>query len=405
MQNYSPRVLVAEDDRTTRAVLLATLEKCGFMADAVEDGNAAWDYLVKMEWPVVLLLDWMLPGMEGIQLCRRLLESKMNHPVHVIMLTSKHEPEEIVLALESGAHDFIAKPYDPVILKARINAGMRIVEMQESLAVYANNMEELARQRAIQLAHSDRVASLGLLSAGVAHEINNPASFIAVNLQTLEDGFSLLLRKINDPIDMKESDRLDIVVKELPQIMREIREGVLRIKDIAGGLKQFVHAERGKKTLTDIHAAIEQALKLCSARLKRTAEVKTCFDNTIPEILADTRQIEQVVVNLLMNAADAIDEKGEYGIVCVLTKNEADSFMIEVVDNGIGFSDTSLNNLFKPFYTTKGVGKGTGLGLSICKNIIEEHGGIISACRGSMEETVFRIRLPAKATLRLRENE
>lgn len=397
-------VLIVEDDWTTRNLLQGTLKKKGYAVDQVENGEDCWKYLMEATHPVVLLLDWMLPDIDGIELCKRILEGNFQNPIHIIMITSKHESEEIVQALESGAHDFVTKPYDYEILCARINAGMRIIGMQQKIAVYASNMEELARQRAIQLAHSDRIASLGLLSAGVAHEINNPASFISVNIQTLEDGFSILKKQILGKISDTEKSQVEIIINEMPQIMHEMREGISRITDIVSGLKQFVHTERGKKSLTDIHVPIEHAMKLCANRTKKAAEVITEFDRSIPEILADSRQIEQVMVNLIMNAADAIDEcKTKGGKIVIKTQKEDYLFRIEVSDNGSGLSEEFMSNLFKPFYTTKGVGKGTGLGLTISRNIIDEHGGTLSAENDMNGGAVFIVKLPLTAKKRIKD--
>lgn len=225
-----------------------------------------------------------------------------------------------------------------------------------------------------QLRHSEKMAALGQLVSGVAHEINNPLAAIV--------GYSdLLLEDTKVPESSKEE--LRIISKEGE-----------RAKDIVQNLLRFARQMPAKREVLNVHAVLQQVLQLRTyGAAGDGVEVVERFDNSLPAIFGDAQQLQQVFLNILNNAYDAIRESGRDGTITIETRRQNDSVEVAVRDSGAGISD--MARIFEPFYTTKEVGKGTGLGLSICYGIVREHGGDVS-CRNNPdgEGCTFLVRLP-----------
>ena len=252
-----------------------------------------------------------------------------------------------------------------------------------------------------QLLQSEKLAAIGQLAAGVAHEINNPLGYVYSNLQSLETYLTDLFR-LTDAVDSAESlDNLraikqnidyDFVRSDLKDVLAESREGIERVKTIVSALKDFSHIEEEEFKPADLHRGIETTLNVVNNELKYKADVVKDFGD-LPEVECIISQINQVVMNLLVNAAHAIDD---FGKISIRTRQEADLVVIEVEDTGSGISRENINRIFEPFYTTKPIGKGTGLGLSLSFNIIEKHSGQIDVESTPGKGTWFRITLPVK---------
>jgi len=250
-----------------------------------------------------------------------------------------------------------------------------------------------------QLLQSEKLAAIGQLAAGVAHEINNPVGYVYSNLQSLE-GYLNDLFRLTDAVDsaksledlrlIKQNIDYDYLRDDLKDLLAESREGIERVKTIISAMKDFSHIEEEEFKLADLHRGIETTLNVVNNELKYKAEVVRDFGD-LPEVECIISQINQVVMNLLVNAAHAIEE---FGKITVRTRHNDDAVVIEVEDNGKGISEEHLNRIFEPFFTTKPVGKGTGLGLSLSFNIIEKHNGDITAASTPGQGTCFRISLP-----------
>lgn len=386
---------LADDDTTSLNMVSHLLKDDPYTLHTFSDGAALLEAFKKAPESAIFLLDWMMPHLNGLDVCQHLRNHYATIPLYIIMLTSKNESSEMVDALNAGADDFLSKPINTAVLKARIRAGMRILEMQRTLATYGHHMEQLAKERALQLTHADRMATLGLLTAGIAHEINNPNAFIAVNLQTLSTHWSSLMACLSGNPTEEEKEKAQFIAREMPSIFTEMREGVTRIREIVTGLKRYARLETGKKEWSSVHQLVDNALKLCANLLKKDILLEKTIQEKLPPFCVDTRQLEQVLVNLLVNAADAlsqptiIDKRIRLDI-----QSSSESLIITVSDSGPGLPVGYEKNLFKPFFTTKETGKGTGLGLAISHNIIEDHGGTITAKNGSLGGAEFCITLP-----------
>lgn len=252
-----------------------------------------------------------------------------------------------------------------------------------------------------QLLQSEKLAAIGQLAAGVAHEINNPVGYVYSNLQSLENYLTDLFR-LTDAVDLADSlDSLraikqnidyDFVRNDLKDLLAESREGIERVKTIISAMKDFSHIEEEEFKPADLHRGIETTLNVVNNELKYKAEVVRDFGD-LPMVECIISQINQVVMNLLVNAAHAIDD---FGTICIRTRQDGDSVTIEVEDSGHGIPQDTINRIFEPFYTTKPIGKGTGLGLSLSFNIIEKHRGHIDVESTQGKGTCFRITLPVQ---------
>ncbi len=295
---------------------------------------------------------------------------------------------------------------------------------QRSGELYDLNKElkssyEQLKQQGTQLLHQEKLASLGQLSAGVAHEINNPAGFVKSNLgslqQYIDDILSLLslyqnlteniivsntplpeqasayLEEINSK---KEACDLEYLLEDIPSLINESVDGANRITKIVNGLKIFSRIDSDEKELFDVNACIENTIKLANNEIKFKAEVKLELQD-IPNTMGFPGGISQVVLNLLINASQAIEEFGEITVRTYTTsENNKDWVIIQVEDNGSGIKPEKINNIFDPFFTTKEVGVGTGLGLSISQGILEQHDGYIYVDSELEKGTCFTLKIP-----------
>jgi len=372
-------VLVADDDSVTRQILTHALHKWGYETVAVDDGAQARELLLGDGPPRLALLDWMMPGYNGTDLCRILRERDDIPFIYKILVTSRDTKSDVVDGLEAGADDYVVKPFSLPEIHSRLEVGARLVRNEDALVLknnqlrqVAEHLERLADERARQLVHADRMATLGTLAAGIAHEVNNPTSFISGNLQTFErfwmDLADPLARLIDSGASQQEARKLGFIIEEMPRLVEGMRSGVSRIATIVKGLKTYAHRGENEFSDCDVRNCVSMALDLCRNTLKNRVEVEQCLADEPLPVRCCAQQIEQVLVNLLTNAADAVETEGK-GTLIVTAARDGKTVRLSVEDNGPGIPD----------FTTKDPGRGTGLGLSISLSIIENHGGVIRA--------------------------
>ncbi|MDJ0840617.1 MAG: response regulator [Acidobacteriota bacterium] len=398
------KVLVAEDDRVSRKVLNRHLTRWEYDTFLAEDGDIAWQALKSNEFHLAIL-DWNMPGLNGIELCRKIRAEPGLQHLYIILLTGRNERKDLVMGFEAGADDYVIKPFDPVELSSRMKVGCRLVDYQlqlkknnEQLNRYASEMETLAEERSKMLIHADRLASLGTLTAGIAHEINNPNTFISGNAQTLDRIWPVIETALtNELARSPESNRkINLVLSEYPKMISGIRNGVTRVTNIVKGLKTFARVGKNTTERFSVNHCMEQGLMICSNKLKYLMKVEQDFAPGLPTVEGDPQKLEQVFVNLFVNAADAHEEtrRGRMGELVLRTRREDDWIIIEVEDDGPGIPETKLADIWKPFFTTKDAGKGTGLGLAISQGIVHDHQGEITVENMPGRGARFTIRLP-----------
>jgi len=532
------KILIAEDDFTSRTMLKAVLNKLGHEVVVAVDGAEAWEIMQQPDAPRLAILDWVMPHLDGLEVCRRVRALATEFPPHLIMLTSKHEKVEVIAGLEAGADDYLAKPFDPGELRARVRVGLRTIEMlthlreaeeqlrqaslrqsedryrrilqvaQEGIlttdrdfhltfvnrslerifgesatqllqrplesflhleegndfstwkagrrsgksesyeraiqcsdgrtqflmvsvtpimgpegefdGVFAmmtditeRKHSELQRQQMeIQLRHSQKLEAIGQLAAGIAHEINTPTQYIGDNAIFLQDAFSDLLAFLShiqekssqgelegDWKDRIEALDLDYLQEEIPRAIQQSLEGVGRVSKIVSAMKDFSHPGGSVREPVDLNRAIESTITVSHNAWKYVATLETDFDPQLPLVPCFPDDFNQVILNLLVNSAHAIEEasagKTGMGLIRVSTRKAGDWVEIRISDTGTGIPEAIRSRIFDPFFTTKAVGKGTGQGLSIARAVIvEKHGGQIDLLSSPGEGTTFILRLP-----------
>jgi two-component system NtrC family sensor kinase len=266
-----------------------------------------------------------------------------------------------------------------------------------------------------QLLQSEKMASLGILAAGVAHEINNPLGFIMSNLSVLQtylksyddvlseadkimgslrtNAAEPVLKQIDGFYEVQSQKNIDFIVKDMAPLLEQTFGGLERVKKIVLDLKTFAHADSNVLAEADIHTIIDSAISIAWNELKYKADVVKEYGQ-IPSLMCSERRLEQVFINLLVNAAQAIEE---HGTIRIATSERESMVYVKFIDSGKGISQEHLSKIFDPFFTTKPVGKGTGLGLSVSYDIIKQHGGDIFLESSVGKGTTFTVVLPLKA--------
>jgi signal transduction histidine kinase len=404
------RVVIVDDDCDVRLSLQSIISESGYEAYAFDNGDDALSYLVDQGTDLVLT-DIRMPGMSGMELLDSILAVKADIPV--ILMTAFADINVTVTAIKIGAFDFILKPYDvgyllKAVEKAVTFRRLRLVELQHHEDL-KRAVEE--RTRELQKAHalllqSEKMALVGQIAAGVAHEINNPLGFISCNLESLRKFSEKILvflalqsESIAQYCPVEELTRIDElrtkahinrIAEEIPEMVTESLEGVGRIKEIVSNLKGFARVDDKEFVSTSVNETIKKALNIVRNELKYVATIDTDFGDIAP-LKCLPNQLAQVFMNLLVNAAQAIEGHGD---IRIRTWQDDGNVFASISDSGCGIPDEVKGRIFEPFFTTKEVGKGTGLGLPICYDIIHKHSGeiLVSSIVGT--GTVFTVRLP-----------
>ncbi|GAB4562611.1 MAG: hypothetical protein Tsb0017_21110 [Geothermobacteraceae bacterium] len=301
-------------------------------------------------------------------------------------------------------------------LEKALDESWRVVEEmgenQRQLAEQAEKLEKLNRQLKAaqsQMLQQEKMASIGQLAAGVAHEINNPVGFVNANLGTLGKYFERLLtfrskvrQLLEKPGDGEGLDRLKLLERELklnavcediPDLIAESRQGMERVKEIVQNLKSFSRVDSNGWQQADLNECLEATLKVIWNELKYKAKVTKDYGE-LPRTFCRAQELNQVFMNLLVNAAHAIEKEG---VITIVTRAREQDISVAISDTGCGIPEDVRTRIFEPFFTTKEVGKGTGLGLSISWDIVRRHGGRIEVDSKPGEGTTFTVILPIRS--------
>jgi two-component system NtrC family sensor kinase len=389
-------VMIVDDNRPSLMLLERGLVRLGYNALTAQSGEEALK-LANEANIEIFLLDVIMPGMSGFETARALHATEKYREAPVLFMTGAEDMQQRIEGFEAGGVDYIMKPIHTVEVAKRVGIHLELFRRRRELERYANEMEALAKERAKQLAHADRLAMLGTLAGGVAHEINNPLSFISGNVQELRKNWP----KINEMLTRynatgpDDAEEVGYMQEDMPEILDGIYNGITRIAKIVSGLKTFVREKGADWAPFPVKQAFDSAVLLARGALHEVQVIPE-FDDDLPPVLGDAQQIEQVLVNLCVNAAHAMEGRHDQKL-WVRGKTDGTHVLLMVEDNGKGIPEENLESIWNPFFTTKEVGKGTGLGLSICQNIIEEHHGTIGATNVPGGGALFTIRLPVAA--------
>lgn len=373
------KILIVDDEPIFRKALVSTLTYWGYDVVTAENGVEALDILKQPDAPSVALVDWVMPEMTGIELCEKVKhQNGAGKFVYLILLTGKNDRKDIITGLDSGADDYIVKPFENEELKSRIAVGLRTVDYERKLSSYAKEMEALAEERAKQLVHAERLSTLGELSAGIAHEINNYIAPASGYVKIME----LQLEQLHSVSDKDKA--------YFRNAIRQTGDSVAKIERLVKRLKKHSRKNIEEKSIENINNIVRQAAELCFSRLKFMDYAELLSEDLKP-IPVNSQEIEQVLVNILKNAAD---ELGHNGSIRVYTFMEKNNVVVRIEDNGPGIPAGAEKKVFEAFFTTKESERGTGLGLSVSRGIIKSHGGKIWVEKSEMGGAAFVIELP-----------
>jgi signal transduction histidine kinase len=407
----APDILVAEDNPEMRGLLAMLLAK-EFRVRTAANGRAALE-AVRERAPYLVLTDVMMPEMSGSELCQAIKDDPATRHIPVVLVTSKAEREMKIEGLEQGADDYVTKPFHPRELLARVRSLVRLRGLQEELAQRNASLEQALRdlkQTEVQLVRQERLAAVGELAAGVAHEVNNPVNFALNAVRTLQSSIEELARVAERTGELDWSDRakLEAQVRELRELQDEIgmgeladtigelvqivSEGLDRTSRLVGDLRDFAAPGREVQARVDLRRGLVSTVQLLRHALKEAgASVDLQVPGDFPCVQGDSAALNQVFLNLLKNAAEALSEAG--GSICVVGTVETEFVRLDFEDDGPGIEPELRERLFEPFFTTKEAGRGSGLGLSISRQIAEAHDGSLELNASSERGSCFTLRL------------
>ncbi len=364
----------------------------------------------------LVITDIIMPGLSGIELLRKVIE--IYPETAVLVVSGVDRPQRALDAVRLGAFDYLIKPCEPEVLQLTVERALERRSLLINAQKYKRDLEERNRELVegkaqlqrlqAQIVHSEKMASIGQLAAGIAHELNNPVGFVYGNLELLTGCVDNLLKLLKFYEDAELSgdvaQRADVIKQEigyettledLASIVSDCREGVERVRDIVQNLRTFSRLDEAEFKTTDIHEGIDSTIRLLS-RYFSGSEVRLLrVFGELPSVEAFSAQLNQVWTNLLINAAQAVSTTG--GDVTIATSSDDESVTVAVSDTGAGIPRENLSKIFDPFFTTKPVGEGTGLGLSITFGIVQRHGGTITVDSEIGKGTTFTVRLPRRA--------
>ncbi|MEH2053758.1 hybrid sensor histidine kinase/response regulator [Nostoc sp.] len=422
--NYKRNILVVDDTPDNLRLLSAMLTAQGFEVRKALNGKMALT-ACQTVLPDVILLDINMPGMDGYEVCQQLKADDKTCEVPVIFISALDDVVDKVKAFDVGGVDYIAKPFHgaEVVLRIENQINLRLlqVKLQEKNFLLQQALDNLQASQ-VQQIQNEKMVALGQLVAGLAHEINNPISFIYGNLQYagqyVEDLVNMIevyqqeypkptpkVQEIAKDID------LNFMIKDLQNLIGAMYRGSDRIREIVLALQHFSRHDEAEMKRVNIHEDIENTLVMLQHRLRETADRSAIIIvkdyGNLPLVTCYASELNQVFMHLLNNAIDAIEEGVEnqsstpYSLLSTpqirihTEVTDLNMVKIAIADNGLGIEESLRSRLFDPFFTTKPVGKGSGLGLSISYQIIvKKHRGNITCNSPVGKGAEFAIEIP-----------
>ncbi len=423
-EDITERKVIEKELAESRLALEANHEKLEHLFAEVASGKREWEETLDHLRDFIILTDpdhrirrcnkllsdatgMHLNGLAGLD-WRNLLRDAGFH-----FLNFNGSTGEMIHQKSGSTYDITVYPIeDAAEVKGYVVSINDTTELQAASRELQKAYLEL-KEAQMHIFQQEKMASIGQLAAGVAHEINNPMGFVSSNLTTLNKYVERLIEYIaageiavescsgGEPEKLKnlrKSLKIDYISDDARLLITESQDGAGRVRRIVQDLMSFSRADQVEPVLTNLNEALETAINFAGNEIRYIATIKREFGD-IPEIKCFSQQLNQVFLNLLVNAAHAMTEKQD-GTLTIRTRVEGDHVCVSIIDTGCGIPENIRQRIFEPFFTTKEVGKGTGLGLSISYEIIQKHGGDISVESELGKGTTFTVRLPVDAAAR-----
>ena len=379
-----PTVLVADDEPDMLRFLKSQLSTHYRVLEAV-DGQQAIEKASQF-LPDVIVLDMMMPEKDGLQACREIREHTPTGSIPIILLTARADEETKLAALSAGASDFLTKPFSTTELHVRIKNLVESHQYQRKVTKQNQRLEstiEQLKETETQLVQTEKLASLGRMSAGIIHEINNPLTFATTGLYTL--------RKKGKFLAPEEQ-------AEYADVLKDVEEGITRVKTIVSDLRMFSHPETESRGQVEVPDLVAAALRLLSNDWKDKVRIEQKLVEH-QTVWANRNLLLHAVLNLLQNSMYALKAKSfvnDQPTIWIEGRVEPGRSLLVIRDNGTGIESEHLKKIFDPFFTTKDVGQGMGLGLAMCHRIVQDCEGRISVRTEVGKFCEFSLEFPAK---------
>ncbi len=360
-----PRLLLADDEPDMLRFLKSQLTEDYEVIEA-SDGHQAFSLATQL-LPDVMICDMMMPGKDGLTVCRELREQTATRSVPFLMLTARADDETKLAALAAGASDFLPKPFSSQELRLRLKNLADAHQLQKEVNWQNKKLEatlEQLKETETHLVQTEKLASLGRLSAGIIHEINNPLNYALTAMH--------VIRKCGPKLPAAEQT-------DFNESVADAEDGLRRVAHIVSDLRSFTHNHSGPGQMLNVTPLLGRLPRLFSAELNDPIRLRLEVPDEL-EVFAHANRLQQVLINLVQNSLDALKTRAEEAPppeILVTAGLTASGPFITVRDNGPGIPSEIMDRIFDPFFTTKEVGAGMGLGLSICYRIMSEAGGRI----------------------------
>ena len=377
MTGFTPIILIVDDLAANRAILVDLLQGPDYELIEAADGPTALRLATKTP-PDLVLLDVMMPGMDGFEVCRQLRAGVHTGEVPIVMLTAINDQASRLAGIEAGADDFVPKPFNLAELRARVRTITRLNRYRRLMTAEEQSLR------------AQRVESIGMLAAGIAHDFNNAIAPLGMCC-------SLLRQHVPDPAGQHLLDTMEKSAERSCGLVRK--------------LLSFARGSSGQQQLVQVHLVLHEMLDLARSTFPKSIEVLVELPGDLWPVLGDPTHLHQIFLNLCVNARDAMPLGGQLTLrasnqtldVVAAAKIAGalpGAFLVVAIqDTGTGIAPDVLARIWEPFFTTKGDGKGTGLGLSTVLGLVRNHGGFVQVMTEPGHGTTFAVFLPAAAAV------